>query len=655
MFQVIYNVIAITLLAGLTAFGQVNVATPDAISTHKVFKNYVKNPSCRFGKLNITATTSANISKGTTTPLDDVGTECALDSTASGETFSWATNTFAQGLKGQNCEATFAYEGDASLYKAYVKQGANKVTNDLQLSSAGSSSREASINFPCGDLASATTVVIESTSASAAAISVAKVYVGLATNLGSVAQAQLIGQIKVSGCAGSWSTTSTSFAAFSAQTGCTYTVLQGSGNVSAPATNIPGIKFSNIPPGNYVLKYEGTALSHWVSSAGSAIFQFWDGTNSANESSYQGDATTGGPYVGGSGIQQTISYSAPQSNITLSVRGKASASGAEAWIFGTTSNPGVISVYWYPTQSQQAINSNTTPTYAAKTWFGTGATTNLVGASAAASTTRTNLSAATLATYTRFGNAVDDASTNYQVTTTLPAGVYEVKFQGRLAALSPASAAAATGCVFEIYDGTSAVASVYATALPNNYGAGGETVSSIAGYISLASPTTKTFIVRAAKINGDNNVNAYCFSSVDSAATMSMLSVTPIGYVLPMPILVGSVTSNSAGSERQERVRFSNGASASCSSTPCTIDSQSGSWITGVTRSATGTYSVAIATGMFTAAPTCVCTAYDTAAAGYSTSCSIGSASTSSISVGSHRSGVGMIDSIVSIQCMGPR
>ncbi len=69
----------------------------------------------------------------------------------------------------------------------------------------------------------------------------------------------------------------------------------------------------------------------------------------------------------------------------------------------------------------------------------------------------------------------------------------------------------------------------------------------------------------------------------------------------------GSTAVTSGGAERVERVTFGGATEGTnnCTSSPCTIYRQSGSWITSVTRSSAGTYAVNIASGIFSATPTC--------------------------------------------------
>lgn len=63
----------------------------------------------------------------------------------------------------------------------------------------------------------------------------------------------------------------------------------------------------------------------------------------------------------------------------------------------------------------------------------------------------------------------------------------------------------------------------------------------------------------------------------------------------------GTTAVVSSGSERIERVAVT----SACSSSPCTIASQSGSWVSSITWSSTGSYTVNFATSTFSAAPSC--------------------------------------------------
>ena len=106
----------------------------------------------------------------------------------------------------------------------------------------------------------------------------------------------------------------------------------------------------------------------------------------------------------------------------------------------------------------------------------------------------------------------------------------------------------------------------------------------------------------------------------------------------------------SGGSERIERASIT----TSCTSSPCTIARQSGSWLTSVTRTGTGAYTFTIANGTFTSAPTC---AFSTT--NFSGSASVGhylsSATTTTAIYPVFLAGGSNIDVAVDVICMGPK
>lgn len=171
-------------LVPFMAFAQSKIIEGQYGRNTKQVTNYIKNPGCYVDTQNVTAS-GGSFTRNTTTPLNSsIGADCKIDASASAQTYTWAVKTMDGFLKGRNCEARFDYSGDASLYIAYVKIGSNKVTADLTLTNETLSKR-ASLAFPCGDMASATTVVIESTSASAAAFQLTNVEASEAINVGS--------------------------------------------------------------------------------------------------------------------------------------------------------------------------------------------------------------------------------------------------------------------------------------------------------------------------------------------------------------------------------------------------------------------------------------------------------------------------------------
>ena len=151
--------------------------------------NFVLNPNAQTNVANVTLT-NATATRSTTTPLVATS-EWNVTVTSANGTAAWATRSFDAGMKNQNCEARFSYRGFQATSKAQIKQGANVVA-ELTLTPSATDPRIASINFPCGDLSSATTFVITDSATLSGTHEIGGIYVGLATNQANVAQAEVV-------------------------------------------------------------------------------------------------------------------------------------------------------------------------------------------------------------------------------------------------------------------------------------------------------------------------------------------------------------------------------------------------------------------------------------------------------------------------------
>ena len=210
--------------------------------------NFVLNPNAQTSIANVTVS-SATVTRSTTTPLVATSEFNITTSTSTGYA-DWATRTFDAGMKNQNCEARFTYRGfSVGSTTVQIRQGSNTVAQ-LTLT-ASTDPRIASINFPCGDLLSATTLRVQQATASLTGTNeIGGIYVGLATNQANVAQAELVGTWKMTGAANClFSLTTTSYDQFTADSDCNSPVVTGS--VVATQGKRPWIDINNPKPGNY--------------------------------------------------------------------------------------------------------------------------------------------------------------------------------------------------------------------------------------------------------------------------------------------------------------------------------------------------------------------------------------------------------------------
>ena len=124
--------------------------------------------------------------------------------------------------------------------------------------------------------------------------------------------------------------------------------------------------------------------------------------------------------------------------------------------------------------------------------------------------------------------------------------------------------------------------------------------------------------------------------------------------------LAGSVTSGASGALRIEYLQFGGAASgglatSSCTSTPCTIAAQSGSWISSVARGSAGSYTATIAGSVFSAVPYCVGNAglFGVATGGFA---NVNATSVTVININAYsNAGTTLTDNVITIICFGPR
>jgi hypothetical protein len=375
-----------------------------------------------------------------------------------------------------------------------------------------------------------------------------------------VAQAQLVGTVKVTGCASPWSTTSTAFASFATQTGCSYAVT---GQALAPTTNIPAIRFANLAPGDYRLEYEGSLYTSATAGRQDAYFQFYDGSNEYREVS-----TIGGTTVGDfkPNFSASYTYTAPQSNITLQVRAKTSNS-QTTFIYGTTSQPGVIKLYYFPTQSQLAVSSAQTD----YDWTSYGTTSDFTG----------------------FGTVSNIQLQHSRVGSNL---MIRGKFTSGISTATEARIALPSGLVAA---DTTKIPSIQIAGKVNT---NANAATYFSGGTVLIEPSVGyfTFGRESSTANGLTKVQGSTMTV--SGDLVSFFATIPIqGWTTNQraSTLVGSVTSNASGAERIERATIANSGTA-------TITSQSGSWLTSATRSSAGVIDLVWPSSTWSSAPTCI-------------------------------------------------
>ena len=566
------------------------------------YRNLVTNPSCKRNIAGITGSSVAAV-RNTTTALDSIS-DCTWNPTATSQTLTYAYDSLPASLKGQNCEARISYLGDASLVKANVQINAVNVAGDVQLTNSGTNAAVASINYPCGDGSTATTLVLTSTG-DAANVQYA-VYGGQATNLSSGSQ--------VTG----WTAYTPTVSGFGTLTNVSvfYRVvgsnleIQGkfqAGTVSATEGRL------NLPTGY-------TSADTTRIATIQAVGHWWE----ANPT-----VAPGAILIEPSVAYVTFGSGSAGNNSFGKLNGSAVAANNELVGFFAS----------VPLQGQgvtTVLNSNVSGSYYSGYHDST------------CSFARTNVA---------FGAFTADAS----------CALVQRQASG--------IAAAATGSVLPSLALTlPATGTYYICAYPNSYAAGNGALRMTDGTTVIAESndqsTTRTekalcgsyvasSLTPTITIEGKSSSGAI---TIDTTSTSSAIewSIFPITNNMPAPVLVGSVTSNATGAERIERLQFGGGASgglatSACTSTPCTIAAQSGSWISSVARGSTGQYTATVAAGIFSSVPYCVGNAglFGVATAGFA---DVSATNATTIRVNAYsNAGTTFTDNVITLFCMGPR
>ena len=548
------------LLALFTAlvFGcQPALALPNRIVDGDMFpgifyqKNYVKNPDFEKNILNITQ--SASITTRTTTaPVEGVAS-LSIDATASGQTVSFDSYVFENGVgRNGSCEARFRYEGDGSLYKAYVTIGGTKSTGDTQLVDTGASTyaQLVSINFLCGEPASTAAVVIESTSASAAAIKVDAVYVGMATNINAIQQPYVAGTLTYARAAScTWTRNNTSYGAFGADTDCTTPTTTGA--LAAPATKIPGFDFNNMPAGDYVITAQGHFACGASGAGGQCGWRLSDGTNQSTPVAVD-DASSYGSNI--PMMQWVVSYGQTATR-SFQIFGANSnnAQNIEIRAADVTTLPGLtFTVVRYPSAADLAITLSTT----AVSWSGYHDNT--------CSFARTNTAygdptADTTCAFTERTNNNFGAVTSYlSGSDKLPGFVFTPARVGKMwicAAPKFAGATVNQALDLKLWDGTTTISESQATSYVSN----NIVEHQVCGFYNVTSVTAKTISLQTKAASG-----AITIAAGSTNASAVEWTAMYIDHQFPAPLIISarnevvSDTYSAFGSTDTRIMRFTN-------------------------------------------------------------------------------------------------
>jgi microcystin-dependent protein len=245
-------------------------------------------------------------------------------------------------ISNENIENSFViYNASTTGLQVCPRIAASDITSQCVTVPTGSSWVPTSATTVGGSTSTSVGVSLYAASAVTGTVYIARGYVGQNRNIGTVAQAQFLGDVNITGCGGGWTTTSTTVADYTVQTGCSYAVT---GSLSAPSTMLPGFKLSGAP-GTYLVVYGGEYGNSGTS--GNVFFQLYDGTNASLETPQLADGTSlSGLFAGN--LTWHISEPTAFSNYNFRIRGY-QANGSTNFVSGSSS---VFHVYYFPASAQ---------------------------------------------------------------------------------------------------------------------------------------------------------------------------------------------------------------------------------------------------------------------------------------------------------------
>lgn len=620
------------------AWGQApRVLTADEVSHVDAPRNFVINPSAALNTRGVSATGGAGVAQNKVAPTLGTSSDFSLSLVNNG-VVTWAIGTTpAAG----NCQLKFRYSGMGTGATAELLSGAN-VVSTVALPLVSTAFQPVSINYPCAGISS---FRIKSTATLTG--KVGKVFFGEPSNLGQVAQAEYVGGVRYTqACTAPLVTT----AGFSDMPGaaCPNQVLEG----AVTSADSASVTISSAKEGNYFVIYNGIPYGTGGTNT-VCYFRFIETTSgSIDGSSYL--RTFSSDSVGGQTLFGNFTLLTPGTRTFKIQAGRPEGAGSCRLDPAPAGSPAGLRVYRTPLRSEINMRPDQQPSYGEIRFEGTSSTSNTTSSSKVVLNSagmNSNFSLkGNAAAGTTCGGASGDFAGCFR---NVQPGEYIVVANGPFFANSNVTTQGTAGsCFYDIFNATDSkiLASGQAVGIANGTSAGEDYISSIMGTLTVTSLKPSLLLaVRAAK----NSAQGICFArgngTTSNVESFPSISLIPVSQNSPTPLLVGSVTSNSSGLERVERLVFSNSSSA------CPVTRQSGSWISGSgVRNAAGDCTFSIAAGTFSGTPTCTCSTDINSVIG---TCSVhyGTTSATALRIHTRNSSNTAIDTDAHVTCQGPR
>lgn len=544
-------------------------------------RNFVLNPDAEQNTSNVTVS-GATVTRNTTTPIEGKADFSVSLGNNATDTVTWTIGTLDSTLKSGNCELRLNYTASSigSNVKFGVYQGSNLIASTLALATQSVANPTVSLNAPCGDLSSATTVKLynDTGNSGTSSLKIDHVYYGSATNIGSaIIETDWKSYTPTFG-ADFGTPTSVSF--FYKLIGDTLYV-QGTFTTGTLSAANGGISI----PGGYTIDSTKVSVNNNNTSAGPVV-GFW---TQGDHSNYMGNIVTAtasstsavfianqfsnaspGPLVAGAFNGIGFSTTKTAVNFAVPIVGSSTM---------TTFSPNLQALSWSGYHSGSDCSWSTT-------------STSYADPSDDASCTFTERTNTNFGTVTTYGASKPGF-------TWIPKKIGKYYVCGRFPMYNNTANKEAA---VQIWDGTT----VIGTARTNQNGTASELTSvSVCGIYNVSAISSVSI---RAQIRAESSSTT--FISGNTGAESAEWSIFALDQNIPAPVLVGSVTATNTTSVVYGAI---GGASdeTSCTGT-CTIYGSSGEGTT-ASRSATGDYSLTFPSGVFKSGtiPKCTCNAVE--------------------------------------------
>ncbi len=604
-----FNLLSVLILVTSQVLaGSVAVNRDQMFLSANAPRNYVRNSGAEKNDAGVTDASSIH-SRTTTTPLFGAGSHL-IDASAGSQNVDFLADNFEAGLLGQNCEAQFSVSGDATLYTAIVRVNSADVTTAMSLPNV-TNSQPVSILFPCGTSGVSPVLRISSTSASAAAIEIDEVYIGKAISLGNVGQAEVLLRGRRTSSDQSILSTAATVLIYNNVLVDPYSGL----NTSTGVYTIPKNGRIQVQARAFFGGYNAAELHVLaVRKNGTTTCRLSVvATASSEVNSFMPTCIT--DVVVGDTIDIT-SQSVADAGYLFDGDSDTARTSFDITLFpnSSTQSYSLMNTYWKvdaiisganPALSTTDVSSYTGITNGSLTLTNNAGTGNINAQIGCATTTPPEGTTCNTA-------AVDESvAIAFTPQGTFPQDVLACASFGHNSTTST-TANDAVEINFQLVE-TATNAQTIIQEGKSRFGAQNRTPSAAAmnlqfpfrvcGNFTFTTPGQKMLrLMYEQDVIGTPSANAILADANGAAGQRNVhWEVYPLSFQTPVPILVGGVTSGSAGAERIERARINlSGASA------CSIVSQSGSWVSSVSASG-GNCTVNFTAGTFSSSPNCVC------------------------------------------------